>query len=36
MTAAKTHHFIGENVAKKTMSARKTGERTKTVSSYGF
>ena len=23
MTAAKTHHFIGENVAKKTMSAQK-------------
>ena len=29
MTAAKTHHFFKQNVAKKTMSAKKPGERTK-------
>ena len=36
MTAAKTHHFFKQNVAKKTMSAKKPRERRKTVSTYGF
>jgi hypothetical protein len=29
MTAAKTHHFLKQNVAKKTKSAKKPGERPK-------